>query len=31
MEITNRLACWFLERYFERVMSFLRRHPRLLP
>lgn len=27
MEITNRLACWLLDRYFERAMIFLQRYP----
>jgi hypothetical protein len=31
VEITNRLACWLLERYFERVMAFLQRHPAHVP
>jgi hypothetical protein len=26
VEITNRLACWLLERYFERLLIFLQRH-----
>jgi hypothetical protein len=26
MEITNKLVCWLLDRYFERAMVLLQRH-----
>jgi hypothetical protein len=31
VEITNRLAYWFLDRYFERAAAFLQRHRAPLP
>jgi hypothetical protein len=27
VQITNKLVCWLLDRYFERAVAFLQRHP----
>jgi hypothetical protein len=31
MEITNKLVCWLLDRYFERAMILLQRHSAPVP
>jgi hypothetical protein len=31
MEITNKLVCWLLDRYFERAMVLLQRHSAPVP